>query len=231
MKYVISDIHGMYKQYVKMLKLINFSDDDELYIIGDVIDRGDGGVKILRSIMQHPNMHMLLGNHELMALEAIKASLINKPRYMSLWLNHNGGDVTYKNLINLPKWEYNKTVEFLENLPVSMEVEAGDRKFYLVHGFPADNVMDAVWNRPDCNTPRPFEDKTLIIGHTPVFYFHGNNDYDVNDYIFNLRAAKEHFKIEHADGFIGIDCGCCAGLPESRLACLRLDDMEEFYVS
>ena len=34
-------------------------------------------------------------------------------------------------------------------------------------------------------------------------------------------------RIYHGSGRIGIDCGCA--YPEGRLACLRLDDMKEFY--
>lgn len=30
MKYVMSDIHGCYDEYMRMLELINFSDEDEL---------------------------------------------------------------------------------------------------------------------------------------------------------------------------------------------------------
>ncbi len=38
--YVISDIHGHYEYYVKMMEKIKFSNADMLYILGDVIDRG-----------------------------------------------------------------------------------------------------------------------------------------------------------------------------------------------
>lgn len=30
MKYVMSDIHGCYDEFINMLELINFSDEDEL---------------------------------------------------------------------------------------------------------------------------------------------------------------------------------------------------------
>lgn len=41
---------------VPELKKANFSDDDFLYIIGDVIDRnGDGGVDILLWLLEQPN--------------------------------------------------------------------------------------------------------------------------------------------------------------------------------
>lgn len=40
MIYIMSDLHGCYDLYQKMLKTIKFSQTDMLYIIGDVIDRG-----------------------------------------------------------------------------------------------------------------------------------------------------------------------------------------------
>ena len=30
MRYVMSDIHGCYDEYIRMLELINFSDEDDL---------------------------------------------------------------------------------------------------------------------------------------------------------------------------------------------------------
>lgn len=39
MKYVISDIQGRLDKYKSILGLIEFSDEDELYILGDAIDR------------------------------------------------------------------------------------------------------------------------------------------------------------------------------------------------
>lgn len=64
MIYCMSDIHGELDRFKAMLELINFSSDDTLYIIGDVIDRHPGGVEILKIIKDKPNMFMLLGNHE-----------------------------------------------------------------------------------------------------------------------------------------------------------------------
>ena len=49
--YCMSDIHGELDKFERMLDLIHFSDEDHLYILGDVIDRGALGVDILRRIM------------------------------------------------------------------------------------------------------------------------------------------------------------------------------------
>ena len=58
MIYCMSDIHGELDRFKAMLDLINFSSDDTLYIIGDVIDRHPGGVEILKIIKDTPNMFM-----------------------------------------------------------------------------------------------------------------------------------------------------------------------------
>ena len=60
----MSHIHGEYDKYIAMLEKIGFSDDDTMYILGDVIDRKPCGIDILMNIMQRPNVVMLLGNHE-----------------------------------------------------------------------------------------------------------------------------------------------------------------------
>ena len=41
MHYVISDIHNDNKRFCEMLKKIEFSADDYLYILGDVFDRSN----------------------------------------------------------------------------------------------------------------------------------------------------------------------------------------------
>lgn len=50
MKYVISDVHGNYEKYQKMLKKLDLKPDDVLYVLGDVIDRRNDGFKILRAM-------------------------------------------------------------------------------------------------------------------------------------------------------------------------------------
>ena len=44
--YVCSDIHGQYDLYKTMLNEINFTSEDHLYILGDMIDRGEDGIRV-----------------------------------------------------------------------------------------------------------------------------------------------------------------------------------------
>ena len=57
MIYVTSDLHGYPLKKIKdMLNRVGFSDDDFLFVLGDVIDRGEDGIKILKWMMSQSNM-------------------------------------------------------------------------------------------------------------------------------------------------------------------------------
>lgn len=63
--YVISDIHGCYDEFLRMLDKIGFSDTDRLILAGDYIDRGRQSFEMLKWIEDVPqNVHLLRGNHE-----------------------------------------------------------------------------------------------------------------------------------------------------------------------
>ena len=47
MIYAVSDIHGCYDKFLGLLDLIKFSDHDTMYILGDMVDRGKDGIKLL----------------------------------------------------------------------------------------------------------------------------------------------------------------------------------------
>ena len=48
MVYVLSDIHGNERRFDSILEQIKLQPDDTLYILGDVVDRHPGGIRILR---------------------------------------------------------------------------------------------------------------------------------------------------------------------------------------
>lgn len=226
--YVCADIHGELGRYKRLLKEIKFSDDDELYILGDAIDRFPHGVDVLRDIMTHPNVHLLMGNHEDMCLRTFDNELDEIVRRE--WIV-NDGEATHAAILSLSAQDRLSVLKFISELPDYVNIEVNGRKFHLVHAFPNSDPMERLWHRPSWDTPNPFPDKrTVIIGHTPVFYLSGNAS---NDFFRCLRGEMERdefFKIAHAPGFIDIDCGCGSDIPNRRLACLRLNDMKEFYV-
>ena len=64
MVYVISDIHGHFDEFMEILKMIDFKDSDELYVLGDCIDKGPKSIETLLYCLERVNIHMCLGNHE-----------------------------------------------------------------------------------------------------------------------------------------------------------------------
>ena len=88
MIYVASDIHGHYDRLVELFEKIKFSDDDTLYILGDIIDRGPNIVKTVDLVMSKSNIKMILGNHEDMFLNYWKSKSIWDE---GLWYKNGGG--------------------------------------------------------------------------------------------------------------------------------------------
>ena len=231
--YVMSDLHGNYDSYIKMLELIQLSDDDTLYILGDILDRGPNPVTILLDLMERTNVRILAGNHCAMALEclpflvqeitedSIKKAGPNILLSLSDW-HYNGGAATVKELRKYDKETQQKIVEFISGLEMYAELSVGGKDYILVHSglgnFAPDRPLwdyeldELVWERPDY-TKAYFDDIYVISGHTPTQF---------------IETNPRPGYIYQANNHIAIDCGCYA--KNGRLGCLRLDDMKEFYV-
>ncbi len=65
--YVIGDIQGCFHSFQNLLQKIGFDpQEDCLWLVGDIINRGAGSLEILRWVYEHQNsLVMVLGNHDL----------------------------------------------------------------------------------------------------------------------------------------------------------------------
>lgn len=223
MKYVMSDIHGCYETFLKMLKRINFSNNDILYILGDVVDRGPEPIQALQYIMSKKNIFMIKGNHEVMMLEC----LLGDDIYNNVLWGQNGGDITWDQFMYLSEEEQNDMLKYLKELPNYIIVDdkilvhAGlyppkilknkDMEYNMKHQY----EDDLLWSRDEfIFSPTNIENYTVIFGHTPTSYITGKKPMEV--------WIDEKYKDK-----IDIDCGCVFN--GGQLACLRLDDMKIFY--
>jgi serine/threonine protein phosphatase 1 len=64
MAYITSDPHGELDLLKKLLRAINFSENDEMIVCGDVLDKGSDGFALAHFIMNTPNISCIMGNHE-----------------------------------------------------------------------------------------------------------------------------------------------------------------------
>ena len=215
--YVMSDLHGMYEKFLEMLNKIKFREKDELYIAGDILDRGEKPLEILDYIREHKNIHLLKGNHEKMFEDFVET------RDYFLWFS-NGGNSTYKELLDRGNEYFKDMYEYIKKLPLVVVLKK--KKIILVHAgvyYPENNVslktfMDlqeediCLWDRSNIGKEKKYLDYTVICGHTPVQTINNEN------------------KIIKTDGTIYIDCGAVFVQAGGKLACLRLEDMKEFYI-
>ncbi len=226
----MSDIHGMYDKYIAMLRKINFSSRDVLYVLGDVIDRGNDSIKILKDMMLRDNVYGIIGNHEVMAVECLRwlcseitDELLDdldekKMNLLSDWIA-NGADKTIREFKKLDEEEKLDIIDYLGEWSAYEEIEVNNEHYILVHSglghFDKDKSLDEydlndlVWDRPDFDHSY-YDDKYVIVGHTPTLSINGSA------------------KIYHNHNFIDIDCGAC--FDNGKLACLCLDTKEEFYI-
>ncbi len=234
MFFVTSDLHGYpLEQFQKLLSAAGFGEDDELYVLGDVIDRhGDGGVKTLLWMMEQPNITLLMGNHEAMLLscgflfdtvtdEALQQLSYDQMNGLSHWLL-NGAQPTLDSLRALNAAHPEQLADLLDYLreaPLYTAVSAGGRDFILTHAglgsFRAGRKLsqyaadDLLWHRPEASE-RYFPDVTVIFGHTPT----------------QMLEGGQEGRMLRTDTWIDVDTGAAGG---GAPMVLRLDDLRAFY--
>lgn len=216
--YVLSDLHGQYDKFMDMLKLTKFNDNDKMYILGDIFDRGPDPLKILDYVICRKNIDFIPGNHEYMFLEFYNT-------YDARLWSYNGGRTTMTQLMKRGEDYLKALYDYLTKLPL---VKIHD-KFILTHAglylpknqnqytlqeiLSLQNAEFNLWSRSNINNERQYKDYTVICGHTPTLYV------DPDQYQMSIVRRK---------GTIYIDCG--ATFSDGRLACLRLEDNKEFYI-
>ena len=188
--YAVSDLHGQYDLFQKLLEVIHFSDDDFMYVLGDAIDRGPEGIKILQLIKDAPNMELLIGNHEFMMLNAVAqdGSVDDTPgKDAYLWLYSNGGEVTFEHYKELTSEERKSLLAWLNTRKLTTLVNINDTTFCLTHSYFKEELIDkpfkeieyrVIWNivwktpyRADIYVPTSDyieSDWEFIIGHVPI---------------------------------------------------------------
>ena len=121
---VIGDVHGYYEGLMTLLSAIAPCCDDQVYFLGDLIDRGPDSVELVEFFTQEPGCYTILGNHEYMSFT---------PMWQQTWL-HNGGPTTIESCE-----KHGKDINWLRDTlqPLPWVIEVGDidqdKCFRVVH--------------------------------------------------------------------------------------------------
>lgn len=256
--YVLSDAHGQYFSYMKMLEQIKFSNKDFLYVLGDVIDRGPDGISIIKDIMKRKNAELILGNHELMLLNTldyfrkrgdrpdIQEDSEDAFNPFELWTHPcNGGEGTCLEYMNMTKKDQDKIEDYLRSLRLIKRIKIDDKMYHLSHSYslPRQFGNEVFFSRVKPKTAENIVWETLFDKTkdrtVPDKIFGYQRDIYVVGHIFTQRLGHMDengkgmiFKSDSYRGYsvIDVDCGMALNSRSSRLGCIRLEDGEEFYI-
>lgn len=221
---VTSDIHGHLNHFTQILKKAEFSDDDLLIIIGDIIEKGPESLKTLRYLMdlyKRGNVIVLAGNVDYLRLRMIEG------------IDRNSADDFYNYLLSQQKWKgtsifhemasecdvaisspedillskdriiehFKSELDFLNSFPMILETQ----NYIFVHGGMPQKKLDCI-DSFDVYSFLKYDrfmdtdlcfDKYIVVGHWPVCLY--GSDKIQHNPIVNKRK-----KIISIDGGCGI---------------------------
>lgn len=170
---IIGDVHGHYSGLMHLLEAIAPGAKDQVYFVGDLIDRGPQSAQVVDFVRQS-SYHCLLGNHEQMLLDVLDSNGASS-QVEQAWL-YSGGYATitsYKEGI-IPQ----EHLDWMLGLPTYLDL--GD--VWLVHAgvdpripLEEQTAEQFCWVRDEFHSIRQpyFPDKLIIIGHTITFTLPG----------------------------------------------------------
>jgi serine/threonine protein phosphatase 1 len=218
-QFVIGDVHGCNVSLLALLKKIDLKIDDELYFLGDYIDRGKDSKGVFDTIFKlrkaGQKVVCLLGNHEAMLVGALSGN--KEDQYF--WKQH-GGKQTLKSFDIYEMYDFPSLYsDFIETMPLMVEV--GD--YILVHGGLNFNQTDPLYTTQQMIWIRNWYQKInyewlgkriIVHGHTPQ----------------NYHVTQEQLDNLERDRVLNIDCGCVFQERVSpRLACFELNSRQLYF--
>ncbi len=211
-RYVIPDIHGCLTTFKALVEKINITKNDQLFLLGDYIDRGKnskGVIDYIIDLQDISNVYSLRGNHEDDLLIRYKykhsqlvKNYIEKEKYPTLFQSDNEIEQKY--------------LEFIRKLSYFIELE----NEILVHGGfnfseenPFSNTTDMLWIRYFDYDFKLAKGKKIIHGHTP----------------FTLEEIS--LAMKNNENIIPLDNGCVYDNEEGfgDLLCLNITTFELFF--
>lgn len=215
----ISDIHGMYQEFMSLLDKVNYdSNTDQLILLGDYVDRGPCNMKTLYKVLElkEKGAIVLKGNHDKLAENSIEDLLDGRLSSINI-LEHLmcDGEFTLNELKFLDRNQLIYLHKSLKQMLYYYELE----NYIFVHSginslkhLDENNEEDFLWSRLNFIEKKAYDNKITVFGHTPTIII--KNEHTI--WYDNIYKDK-----------IGIDCGSVYG---GKLACLELPSKKEYYI-
>lgn len=170
---IIGDVHGYYQGLMRLLKEIAPTSEDQLYFLGDLIDRGPQSSQVVNFVMEN-NYPCLLGNHEQMLLSALGGNFHSNSTVQT-WLFSGGqATITSYQAAQIPP----DHIEWFKSLPTYIDLD----DVWLTHAGVDPNKAvteqtseELCWIRDEFHSMELpyFTNKLIIVGHTITFTLPG----------------------------------------------------------
>lgn len=219
---VTSDVHGHYNHLKSLLEKVNFSEEDVLFIVGDIIEKGPESLKTVRYVMElceKYTVYPLMGNVDAWRLEMLDDEDAESSEelldYIAFMKKHWSGcffedmcnelNICISSASDIPEVKrrifesFNDELEFLRSLHTIIETQ----NFIFVHGglptahvdsLVGDDVFNVLKNDAFMDKKLYFP-KYVVVGHWPVT-------------LYGDKIACSNPIVDHSQKIISIDGGC-----------------------
>lgn len=217
---VISDIHGCYDAFNRLLERVNYEPvSDQLILLGDFVSKGPDSKQVVEqayNLVKDDGAIAIQGNHDERFVDIVR----NKTKdARDKFFRHGGRQTVYSYLRGLDMTGseedllarlretvlelYPHHADFLEQLPYYFE----DEHFIYVHAglnpkypnWKDQPKRDFLYIKDSFHKEDTMVDKVVVFGHTKTVDLHGRAD------------------VWYGKGKIGIDGGCASGLQLNAL--------------
>ena len=215
--YAFTDVHGQYDLWQQIKEYC--AEDDTIYFLGDAIDRGPDGIKIMFELLTDPRIIYICGNHEDLMRDLFPDFLEGDFRELQYYLEQ-GGKETWD---EFQKLSHEKQIELFYAIDRMSIEECYHRKdgidIVMTHSGACDFthkwITDhlSLWDRSHIDQQwwREKENVVIVHGHSPV-------------QTFFQRGVPVRYCSHHK---IDLDLG---SFDSKQIALLNLDDFDDIKI-
>ena len=186
----LSDIHGNLPLLKGLLDKVNFGPDDDLFILGDIMERSEASLDTLRYVMelsQRANVHTLLGNCDNITLAFIDGRDNIPDSFFEHWFKRQGERCVLVKMAHMAgtrvdspadyfaarkaiRERFAPELDFLRSLP---HIFLSDNYLFVHGGVPREDRLEEL-DAFGCMKNDNFLDqghsfrRWVVVGHTPV---------------------------------------------------------------
>ena len=216
---LIADLHLGYsvgsKDMEKMVDRINKQDPDLVVLAGDIFDRGNQPIELYFEILKYPNIQVIQGNHDVWLAREIMEKYADEK--VGEYISYNTLSImeqrmTAVDLLNLARW--------IKKKPYYINLDLEGRKYQIAH---AQTYLtpERIWNKSRFY---------MGDGHYECFIRGMEEHNEFTSVVGHTATEDRKIWVSPSGRTIRIDCG--AGYQkDGNLGVIRLNDMEEFYIS